>query len=117
MNESDKTRSLHFLGYGLGILLFALANLGCEGGSAARQESSPPPAQGSEKTAPSPGKLALLPEDPTKQDNTRDAKKVKIGKNVWLEVQGDKRLVIGPAEVCLREGMLEHLMCRKRTKE
>jgi hypothetical protein len=117
MNESDKTRSLHFLGYGLGILLFSLANLGCEGGSAARQESSPPPAQASEETAQSPEKLALLPEDTTKQDNTRDAKKVEVGKNVWLEVQGDKRRVIVQAEVCLRDGMLEQLMCRKRTKE
>jgi hypothetical protein len=44
-------------------------------------------------------------------------KKVDMGRNVWLEVQGDKRLVIVQAEVCLREGMLEHLMCRKRTKE
>jgi hypothetical protein len=44
-------------------------------------------------------------------------KKVEMGRNVWLEVQGDKRRVIVQAEVCLREGMLEHLMCRKRTKE
>ena len=116
MNESDKMRSLHFLGYGLGIFLFSLANLGCEGGSAARQESSPLLGV-SDETAQSPEKVALLPEDTTKQDNTRDAKKVKIGKNVWLEVQGDKRRVIVQAEVCLREGMLEHLMCRKRTKE
>ncbi len=117
MNVSDKTRSLRFLTFGLGFLLLPLANLGCEGGSAARQESSPLPARASEETAPSPEKLALLPEDTTKQDNTRDAKKVEMGKNVWLEVQGDKRRVIVQAEVCLREGMLEHLMCRKRTKE
>ena len=116
MNAGDSTRSLRFLAFGLGFFLFSLVNLGCEGGSAARQESSPPPARASEETTPSPEKLALLPEDTTKQDNT-DAKKVKIGKNVWLEVQGDKRLVIVQAEVCLREGMLEHLMCRKRTKE
>jgi hypothetical protein len=45
------------------------------------------------------------------------AKKVEVGKNVFLEVQGDKRRVLINAYVCLREGMLEQLMCRKQTKE
>jgi hypothetical protein len=38
--------------------------------------------------------------------------------NVALEVEDGKRRVLVEAVVCLREGMLlEHLMCRKRTKE
>lgn len=47
-----------------------------------------------------------------------ESKKVEIGKNVSLEVLPDnKRRVLVSAEVCLREGQLELLMCRKQTKE
>jgi hypothetical protein len=47
-----------------------------------------------------------------------EAKKAKIGKNVFLEVLPDKkRRVLVNAEVCLREGQLELFLCRKRTKE
>jgi hypothetical protein len=45
------------------------------------------------------------------------AKKVEVGKNVFLEVQGDRRRVLVNAYVVLRQGQLEQLMCRKRTKE
>jgi len=114
MTATNNTRS-RLLGYSFGFLLVPLINLGCEGGCVARQESSP--SSPSEVTAQSPEKLALLSEDTAKQDNKQNAKKVKVGKNVWLEVQGDKRRVMVQAEVCLREGMLEHLMCRTRTKE
>jgi hypothetical protein len=44
-------------------------------------------------------------------------KRVPRGQNVWLEVQGSKRRVIIDSYVCLREGLLEQLMCRKNTKE
>lgn len=47
----------------------------------------------------------------------QSAKKVKIGPNVYLEVQGDKRRVLVDGYVCLRQGQLEQLMTRKRTKE
>jgi len=43
--------------------------------------------------------------------------KVEIGKNIYLEVQGDKRRVLVNATVCLQRGALELLMCRKQTKE
>ncbi len=48
-----------------------------------------------------------------------DAKKVLLGKNVWLETQGDKRRILISAEVCLREGQygLECLLCKQYTKE
>jgi hypothetical protein len=47
---------------------------------------------------------------------------VLAGKNVWLEVQKDgpnvnKKRVLVSAMVCLREGQLELLMCRRQTKE
>jgi hypothetical protein len=45
------------------------------------------------------------------------AKKVEVGKNVFLEIQGERRRVLINAYVCLREGQLEQLMCRKQTKE
>jgi hypothetical protein len=46
-----------------------------------------------------------------------EAKKAEIGKNVVLEVQGDKRRVLINSYVCLRQGQLEQLLTRKRTKE
>jgi len=44
-------------------------------------------------------------------------KRVPIGKNVVLEVEGKQRRVIVQAGVCLREGVLEGLLTRKGTKE
>jgi hypothetical protein len=44
--------------------------------------------------------------------------KAQIGKNVWLEVDGDKRRVLVSATVCARQvPILEQFMCRKLTKE
>ena len=37
--------------------------------------------------------------------------------NVILEMQGDRRRVLIQAEVCLREGQLEQLLCKKPSKE
>jgi hypothetical protein len=45
------------------------------------------------------------------------AKKVEIGKNVFLEVQGAKRRVLVNAYVVQRQARLEQLLCRKLTKE
>jgi hypothetical protein len=56
-------------------------------------------------------------EDPSKPAPEPQAKKVKAGKNVFLEIQGDKRRVLIEATICLREGQLEMLICRKQTKE
>ena len=49
-------------------------------------------------------------------------KKVGIGpkkgsENIFLEVNGDKRRVLVNTTVCLRQGQLEQLLTRKRTKE
>ncbi|MCI0640659.1 MAG: YdjY domain-containing protein [Gemmataceae bacterium] len=60
---------------------------------------------------------------PTKQESAKPApqavetKKVEVGKNVYLEVNGDKRRVLVNAAVCLRQGQLEQFLTRKRTKE
>jgi len=46
-----------------------------------------------------------------------ETRKVEMGKNVTLEVEGDKRRVLVNTTVCLTRGPLELLMCRKQTKE
>jgi hypothetical protein len=43
--------------------------------------------------------------------------RIVIGKNVMLELIGQERRVVVQAKVCLREGTLEHLLCRRTTKE
>jgi hypothetical protein len=48
---------------------------------------------------------------------TPKTQRVKVGPNVFLEIEGKTRRVIIDAYVVLRQGMLEQLMCRKRTKE
>jgi hypothetical protein len=50
-------------------------------------------------------------------DAQGSAKKVEIGKNVFLEIDGDVRRVLVNTQVCLRQGQLEQLVTRKRTKE
>jgi hypothetical protein len=44
-------------------------------------------------------------------------KKVKLGDNVYLEIDGKQKRVLLDAYVCLRQGQLEQLVTRKRTKE
>jgi hypothetical protein len=63
--------------------------------------------------------LAPLTGSGLAQDKEKKAevKKVEVGKNVFLEIQGDKRRVVVNAYVCLRQGLLEQLLTRKRTKE
>ena len=95
----------------IGLIALSVTGLGCEEGTSARQQTA------------AISQPAIEDQESKKEDAKADtvksgaAKKVEVGKNVWLEVQGDKRRVLVEAEVCLREGMLEHLMCRKRTKE
>lgn len=85
--------------------LGALLMLGCEGvteRAEARHNAKPAAQDKPEKT----------------KDKPEEAKKVPVGKNVVLEVLSDKkRRVLVDAEVCLREGMLEQMLCRKQTKE
>lgn len=77
--------------------------LGCEG-AAPREEGRP-----KDKTDNKDTKAAV---------SKAESKKAAVGKNVELEVLPDKkRRVLVSAEVCLREGQLEQLMCRKQTKE
>jgi hypothetical protein len=44
-------------------------------------------------------------------------KRVELGKNLFLETEGEQRRVVVRASVCLREGQLEGLLTRKGTKE
>src|SRR6516162_5060302 len=49
--------------------------------------------------------------NPAQKSQPVEPKKAPMGQNVWLEIQGQKRRVVIDAYVCLREGLLEHLMC------
>jgi hypothetical protein len=81
------------------LLLGALASLGLLGCEASVEE---PPAN-----QPQPKATEKQPE----------AKKVLVGNNVFLEIQGENRRVLVNATVVLQRGQLELLMCRKNTKE
>src|SRR5262249_19764861 len=76
---------------GLGLAL-ALTALGCE------SERAPVP-------------------EPKEPARPPEAKRVPVGKNVSLEVQGDQRRVVIESKVCLTRGPLELLLCKKLTKE
>jgi len=61
--------------------------------------------------------LAFAPAPLPRPETSR---RVEVGKNVTLEVRGGKfprRRVIVAASVCLREGILEHLLTRRMGKE
>src|SRR5260370_36544956 len=54
---------------------------------------------------------------PAAGDDKAEVKRTETGKNVFLETEGQQRRVVVKAYVCLREGQLEGLLCRKFTKE
>jgi hypothetical protein len=54
---------------------------------------------------------------PRQKEKVAEAKKVLVGPNVHLEVQGKERRVLVSGAVCLREGQLEQFLTRKGTKE
>ncbi len=45
------------------------------------------------------------------------AKRVQVGKNIYLEVQGKRRRVFVNSVVCMRRGVLELLLTKAKTKE
>jgi hypothetical protein len=46
-----------------------------------------------------------------------EPKRIPLGKNISLEIDGKTKRVIVETKVCLRQGSLEQLLTRKRTKE
>ena len=83
---------------GTALLLFFLCSaIGCENGG-----------------RPEPRK-----KEPQPEAKPKESKKSLLGKNVFMEIEGDKRRVLVSAEVVLRRGeyRLEGLLCRKMTKE
>jgi hypothetical protein len=97
----NRMRTLkRFLLFGLLILVAASAGLMSSCGGAVPREEDRSKDKADDKT-----KIA-------------ETKKAAVGKNVFLEVlPNKKRRVLVAAEVCLREGPLEQLLCRKNTKE
>src|SRR5215831_3778571 len=84
------------------LVLFALAVPACDP-SAPQPPAKAPPAQ--------------PPAAPKGAGQDAEVKRVPLGKNVALEVRGDRRRVLVQAEVCFREGPLELFLCRRNTKE
>lgn len=58
-----------------------------------------------------------VPKTPEKNVKKEPTKRAQVGKNIFLEVQGNRRRVLVNAEVCLRRGPLELLLTRTKTKE
>lgn len=50
-------------------------------------------------------------------DKPVEVKKVAAGKNITVEIEGERRRVLIDAQVCLRDGQLEQLLTRKSKKE
>jgi hypothetical protein len=60
---------------------------------------------------------AATPKETSRPEKAAPAKRIPAGKNVFIEIQGKHRRVVLNAYVCLRQGMLEQLLTRRRTKE
>lgn len=56
-------------------------------------------------------------EKPSKNDANQTKNVIQVGPNVYLEVDGSKRMVVVSSKVVRREGLLELLLCREKTKE
>jgi hypothetical protein len=52
-----------------------------------------------------------------KEANPPAVKKVELGKNVFIEIEGDKRRVVVQSYVCLRQGGLEQLLTTENGKK
>jgi hypothetical protein len=86
---------LRRLGYLSSLLLAGLA-VGCDPEPTAAPRPAPAPAPKAEK---------------------QQVKKVELAKNIFLELQGERRRVILSTTVCLQKGALELFLTRKDTKE
>jgi hypothetical protein len=84
-----------------------------QGAAATHTQQQPAPAAKPASAANADSKAA----DKLDQSPLPGAKKAEIAKNVYVEVKGKRRRVLVNAYVCLREGQLEQLMCRRHTKE
>jgi len=93
------------------LALFVLALAACDPAAPQPPAKSPPPPPPA-KASPAPPPVAAKDAGPT-----AEVKRVTLGKNVVLEIQGDQRRVLVQAEVCFREGPLELFLCRRNTKE
>lgn len=135
-----------------GVLFYILLSLGCESEPPARQgngRKQDEPAKTQKKTEqdkpladasqvqpssngvkngsaepqrPDPAVQVAKKDQPKEPPKFSDWSRTKLGDNIWLETQGekkDKRRVLVGAIVCLRQGNygLECLLCRRGTKE
>jgi hypothetical protein len=88
---------------------------GCEPPSRGHKDGPPPQAKrpASEKQPTADAEAGV----DGKAKPAAEVKKTLLGKDVWLETQGEQRRVLVATKVCLREGGLECLLCRANTKD
>ena len=101
-----------FLTAAFGLMALTLL-IGCNDPQPPKDDKVPPKSQVSNKKAER-AENAPPQKDP---EPPKPLPGVKIGNNVHLLIDGDKRRVLVNAVVCLRMGMLEQLLCRMGTKE
>jgi hypothetical protein len=87
--------------------------IGCNDPQPPKDNKAPTKSQVSNKKA----ETAEIAPPKNEPDPPKPLPGVKIGNNVHLQIDGDKRRVLVNAVVCLRMGMLEQLLCRMGTKE
>ena len=87
------------------------------GGTRPRPTRADPPSVSDKPNENKPGAAEALP-DPPKVSPDSELKPLNKEKTLYLEVTkaGEKRVLFA-GEVCLREGILEVLVCKKQTKE
>ena len=94
-----------------------LLSLGCEGEPRVRPEKSDKD-QAKVNVAKQGGQGGQPAAEAVQQPNQpAPTKKVRLGRSVWFETEGNNRRVLVETSVCLREGGLECLLCRTHSKE
>jgi hypothetical protein len=102
---------------GMAYLLLA-GTFGCiEGDKAGHDGASARDTGGKAKSGETKKEDDLPPGDPATGRQVASLDEEGPNPNVFLEVVGDRRRVLVNSQVCLREGMLEQLLTKKRMKE
>src|SRR5260370_29028979 len=96
MSTFEKPCASHFLSPWIAIIVLGLFGLGCEEGSSAKQNVSPQHSPLAKTEQPTDSKS----EDSSKDTKSAGTRKVEVRRNVFLEVQGEKRRETVQAEAC-----------------
>lgn len=99
-------------------VVLVLVAVGCDSHPRSRPAiSADQPLHATEYRSAGPERAGHADPSPTPPNPPAPTNKAALGKDVWFETEGTRRRVLVNATVCLREGGLECLLCRSRTKE